>query len=105
MRTRRQDKPVAEPVEQSAEESTPASTSPTTVVTITKIDGPIETPAARKASKLPVPLQFPLVTILSLSLSAVGYSLTHQWTKSVIATHARVLDSWVDVGVLTGWRM
>ncbi|ORY70148.1 uncharacterized protein BCR38DRAFT_316960, partial [Pseudomassariella vexata] len=59
----------------------------------------------RRGSKIPKPVQFPLVAILSLSLSALGYSLTYQWTKGVLAAHAKVLDSWDEVFILTGWRV
>ena len=85
-------------------DAAPASGS---VVRITKIEGPneIAARAGQKVSKIPKPLQFPLVATLSLAMSALGYSLTHQWTKGVLATNARMLDTWQDVGVLSAWRM
>lgn len=79
------------------------------VSTIAKMDSPAKAPTAemttRRKSKMPSPLQFPLVVLLSLAFSSVGYSLVYPWTKGVLAEHARVLDSWSEVALLTGWRM
>ncbi|KAK8140312.1 hypothetical protein PG984_000378 [Apiospora sp. TS-2023a] len=112
MRTRRQAQnkmatATAEyPSEPETSSSAPASP---TVDSIAKIDSPVQAPMAemttRRESKLPKPLQFPLVVILSLAFSSVGYSLVYPWTKGVLAEHARVLDSWGEVALLTGWRI
>ncbi|KAK7923310.1 hypothetical protein PG985_007381 [Apiospora marii] len=114
MRTRRQaqNKMAAAAAEYpSASEPETSSSAPAspTVDTIAKIDSPVQAPMAemttRRESKLPKALQFPLVVILSLAFSSVGYSLVYPWTKGVLAQHARVLDSWSEVALLTGWRM
>ncbi|KAI0128851.1 hypothetical protein BJ170DRAFT_348835 [Xylariales sp. AK1849] len=107
MRTRRQDKiGVAEatPEPGTADASPPSPR----VVSITKIDDASKALVAAKKSsksKIPSPIQFPLVAVLSLALSALGYSLTHQWTKGVLAAHARNLDTWGEFGGLVGWRV
>ncbi|CAJ2510006.1 Uu.00g059060.m01.CDS01 [Anthostomella pinea] len=84
------------------------STQSPTVVTLSKIEGPTlkkSEPRRDVRSKLPKPIQFPLVAILSLSLSALGYSLTWPYTKGVIAAHARLLNTWIEVGLVFGWRI
>lgn len=115
MRTRKQTR---------AEESAEAASSPTppsapTVVSITKIEGPATTTspkrdgdgsydtqsAAAARSKLPKLIQFPLVAILSLALSQLGYSLTWAYTKGALTAHARLLNTWTDVGLVVGWRL
>ncbi|KAK8021471.1 hypothetical protein PG990_006609 [Apiospora arundinis] len=114
MRTRRQAQGnmSTATAEQHSEEReiTPEPASPAAAAsTIAKMDSPAKTPtvemAKRRKSKLPGPLQFPLVVILSLAFSSVGYSLVYPWTKGVLADHARVLDSWGEVALLTGWRV
>ncbi|KAI1469366.1 uncharacterized protein F4812DRAFT_327157 [Daldinia caldariorum] len=88
-----------------------------TVVSITKVEAPtisaaVIPPPKREVSrprsapsKLPKLIQFPLVTILSLSLAAVGYSLTWRYTKGPIAPHTRLLTTWDDVAIVTGWSV
>jgi hypothetical protein len=109
MRTRRQDKIEAEAAETASARSEETNSPPSpSAVAISKLDGPLVKPdsnEAGKKSKLPVPLQFPLVVILSLAVSSVGYSLTYPYTKAAIAVHARSLDSWGEYGALFGWRM
>lgn len=122
MRTRRQDKAVAEAAAVAAaeEEETPskalapitssddknAQTSPTTTITISKIEGPVAKRADSKPrSKLPMPIQFPLVAILSLAISELGYSLSWPLTQGVFTAHARLLGTWAEVGAVTGWRL
>jgi hypothetical protein len=56
------------------------------------------------ASKLPRPIQFPLVIILSLSSSALLYSFTAEYTAGELATISRSLNEWWEVGALVGWR-
>ncbi|KAG4222753.1 hypothetical protein PC116_g28774 [Phytophthora cactorum] len=96
---------------QTREEEYAAEPRPT-VVSITKVEPPTISPSRREVSrpsstpsKLPKLIQFPLVTILSLSLAAVGYSLTWRYTKGPMAPHARLLTTWDDVGIVTGWRV
>jgi hypothetical protein len=109
MQTRRHDKTKAsEPAFAPAAETSLVPT----VVSITKIEGPTVSGKSIggaggkvSTSKIPKPIQFPLVVILSFSLSALGYSLTHSWTKGVLAAHARNLDTWAEFGGLVGWRV
>jgi hypothetical protein len=60
--------------------------------------------ATLRASKLPRPIQFPLVVILSLSSSALLYSFTAEYTAGELATISRSLNEWWEVGALVGWR-
>jgi hypothetical protein len=60
--------------------------------------------APLRASKLPRPLQFPLVVILSLSLSALLYSFAAEYTASELSAVSRSLNKWWEVGVLVAWR-
>jgi hypothetical protein len=55
-------------------------------------------------SKLPRPIQFPLVVILSLSSSALLYSFAAEYTAGELATVSRSLNEWWQVGALVGWR-
>jgi hypothetical protein len=57
-----------------------------------------------RASKLPRPLRFPLLVILSLSLSSLLYSFAAQYTAGELAAVSRSLNEWWEVGVLTAWR-
>ncbi|KAK6079218.1 hypothetical protein SCUP234_05771 [Seiridium cupressi] len=110
MRTRRQDKVEASAVETGSalSDETDSPSSPT-VLSITKVEKPvikaIEDIAAEKKSKLPAPIQFPLIVILSLAVSSIGYSLTYPWTKAAIAVHARTLETWSEYALLMGWRI
>ncbi|KAI0481105.1 hypothetical protein GGR56DRAFT_305056 [Xylariaceae sp. FL0804] len=94
-----------------------------TVVTVSKMEGPTvrarpdrddddggsttmtTTRSSSTSSKLPEPLRFPLVAVLSLALSTLGYALTWPHTRGVLAAHARMLDTWAEVGVVAGWRI
>ncbi|KAI0002830.1 hypothetical protein F4779DRAFT_113912 [Xylariaceae sp. FL0662B] len=114
MRTRKQARSRQEKVEPTPPPpspslpSPPSLTSPTTptVVTITKIEGPTAAPSNRETpSKLPKPLQFPLVLLLSLALSALGFELTRPWTKGQLTAHVRLLRTWSEVLLVTGWRI
>ncbi|KAH7041190.1 uncharacterized protein B0I36DRAFT_358380 [Microdochium trichocladiopsis] len=80
------------------------------VVTITKVEGPTVRPAEKRYSlvptpKLPAAVQFPLIAILSLSISALLYSLTYQFTRAPLAINERVLENWTEVALLTGWKV
>ena len=55
-------------------------------------------------SRLPRPLRFPLLVLLSLSLSSLLYSLTAGYTAGELASVSRSLDQWWEVGALVGWR-
>ncbi|KAI1384568.1 uncharacterized protein F4822DRAFT_366998 [Hypoxylon trugodes] len=122
MRTRKQTR--AEAAEESTDITPPpttSSSSPFTVVTITKNEGPIVSLSRKRGgdgassgglgafgevrSKLPPPIQFPLVAVLSLSLATLGYSLTWRYSKAPLVPHARILSTWTDFGTLVGWRI
>jgi hypothetical protein len=60
--------------------------------------------APLRASKLPPPIQFPLVIILSLSSSALLYSFAAEYTAGELATISRSLIEGWEVGALVGWR-
>lgn len=64
-----------------------------------------DTAAAAQVTKLPTPLQFPIVAVLSLVLSSLGYAFLGAVTGGDLAAVARSTDDWRDVAVLTGWRM
>lgn len=58
-----------------------------------------------KRSKLPGGVQFPLLTLISFSISSLLYSFLNEWTGSELASVAKSLDTWTEVGVLASWRM
>lgn len=60
--------------------------------------------APLRASKLPHPIQFPLVVILSLSSSALLYSFAAEYTAGELSKVSRSLNEWWEVGALVGWR-
>ncbi|KAI2639454.1 hypothetical protein GGS26DRAFT_268264 [Hypomontagnella submonticulosa] len=104
MRTRKQTR--AEENGENGEANTP------TVVAITKIEGPAVSPSKRDgarssgvSSKLPQLIQFPLIALLSLSLTTLGYSLSWTYTKGPVAPYARILSTWSDSGIVMGWRV
>ncbi|KAI1330398.1 hypothetical protein F5Y16DRAFT_16527 [Xylariaceae sp. FL0255] len=125
MRTRRQDKKATEasaaprdevasftPTPLASEDKFVASPSkPTTVVTISKVeDAVVARPdnavtKSRSTSKIPTPIQFPLVAVLSFALSQLGYSLAWPLTKGELTTHARLLNTWTEVGIIESWRL
>ncbi|MCJ1255372.1 hypothetical protein MMC24_003188 [Lignoscripta atroalba] len=61
-------------------------------------------PAPLPASKLPAPLRFPLVVILSLTLSALLYSFTSEFTAGDLSSVSRSLNEWWQVSGLVGWK-
>jgi hypothetical protein len=60
--------------------------------------------APLRASKLPAPLQFPLVVVLSLSSSALLYSFASEYIDGELATVSRSLNQWWEIGALLGWK-
>lgn len=60
--------------------------------------------ASLRASKLPAPLRFPLLVILSLSLSSLLYSFAAEYTAGELASVSRSLNEWWEVGALVGWK-
>ena len=69
----------------------------TTVADVYHGDAPLR-------SKLPRPVQFPLVVVLSLVSSALLYSFAAEYTTGELATVSRSLNEWWEVGALLGWR-
>ena len=61
-------------------------------------------PGMEKQSKLPRFLRFPLVVVLSLTLSSMLYSFTSSFTASDLAKVSRSLDQWWEGGALLGWK-
>lgn len=56
-------------------------------------------------SHLPTVLQFPLVTVLSFSISSLCYSFLSEWSRGELAGISKSLDTWGEVAILAGWRM
>ncbi|KAI5859382.1 hypothetical protein GGS23DRAFT_324906 [Durotheca rogersii] len=112
MRTRKQTRAEEEHAAEAISASPTSATSPT--VASTKIEAPTSSPSTKhndtqssagRRSKLPTPVQFPLVAILSLSLSALGHSLAWPYTKGALGAYSRVLETWTEVGLVTGWKL
>jgi hypothetical protein len=57
-----------------------------------------------RASKLPTFLRFPLLVLLSLTLSSLLYSFVAEYMEGDLASVSRRLDMWWEVGALVGWR-
>jgi hypothetical protein len=55
-------------------------------------------------STLPSILQFPLVLLLSLTLSSLLYTFISDYTSGDLASVSRTLEAWWEVGALVGWR-
>jgi hypothetical protein len=125
MRTRRQDRAAAAAAAAAAEENQSSTAVSTvshsgaedvedakdaqtfpTALTISQIEqSSVSRLESTRRSKLPTPMQFPLVAILSLAISALGYSLSWPFTKGVLSTHARLLGAWTEVGAIMAWRL
>ena len=67
-------------------------------IAVQRGDAPIQ------ASKLPAFLRFPLLVLLSLTISTLLYSFVAEYTEGDLARVSRSLDQWHEVGVLVGWR-
>lgn len=59
----------------------------------------------QQKSSLPSFLRFPLVAILSFSISSLGYSFINEFTRGELATVMRTLDTSREVNIMTGWRL
>ncbi|KAK3944645.1 hypothetical protein QBC46DRAFT_157740 [Diplogelasinospora grovesii] len=64
-----------------------------------------ETATRSVASRLPEPIRFALVVVLSFTLSALAQSFLGEWTGGELATIARQPESRTEVAVLTAWRI
>lgn len=58
-----------------------------------------------RKSSLPSLLRFPLVAILSFSISSLGYSFVNEFTRGELATVMRTLDTPHEVYIMTAWRL
>lgn len=79
------------------------SSSAAQAVTVTKPES-AAAPAERR-STLPRVLQFPLVAILSFSISSLGYSFINEFTQGELATVMRTLETPRELGIMTAWRL
>ncbi|KAJ0298803.1 hypothetical protein COL5a_009445 [Colletotrichum fioriniae] len=59
----------------------------------------------KQRSHLPKALQFPLVTVLSFSISSLCYSFLSEWSRGELAGISKSLDTWGEVATLAGWRI
>ncbi|KAI6710969.1 hypothetical protein PZA11_002273 [Diplocarpon coronariae] len=57
-----------------------------------------------RPSKIPTFLHFPLLVVLSLTLSSLLYSFAAGFTSGDLAKVSRTLDHWEQVCALVGWR-
>ena len=97
-----------------AEAVTVSLTDNTTATSVSESSSTLASPAAdkmnyetenRRPSRLPIPLQFLLVVILSFSLSSLAYSFLDQVTKGELATIAKQREDWSEIALAAGWRM
>lgn len=100
-------KAVSSPIDDGDEKDTKTSV---TTLTISKIEGPTvktnqHATASKPRSKLPTPVQFPLVAVLSLAISELGYSLSWPLTQGVLAAHARLPSTGTEIAAIMGWRL
>jgi hypothetical protein len=59
---------------------------------------------ALKPSRLPSALRFPIIVILSLGWTAVGYSTIAQWTSDDLGAFARLMSQ-KEMALLLAWRV
>ncbi|OHE94652.1 hypothetical protein CORC01_10053 [Colletotrichum orchidophilum] len=59
----------------------------------------------KQRSHLPTAVQFPLVTVLSFSISSLCYSFLSEWSRGELAGISKSLDTWGEVATLAGWRV
>jgi hypothetical protein len=52
-----------------------------------------------------VAIQFPLIVVLSFSISSLAYSLLSEWNKGELGSVSKSLDTWEEVAILASWRM
>jgi hypothetical protein len=60
--------------------------------------------AVVRSSKIPRLLRFPLVALLSLTLSSLLYSVSADYTAGDLASVSRRLDQWWEVAGLVVWK-
>jgi hypothetical protein len=57
-----------------------------------------------RKSQIPVTLQFPLVVVLSFSLSTLLYSLIAEIGTGELASISKHSESWLDAAGLLAWK-
>lgn len=70
------------------------------------VDSPPDTDIVTKEpdSTLPEILHFPLLVVLSLTLSATLYTFASAFTAGDLSSVSRRLDDWWEVAGLIGWK-
>ncbi|KAK3713072.1 hypothetical protein LTR37_008757 [Vermiconidia calcicola] len=63
------------------------------------------TPRTYAASRIPAAIRFPLVLILSFSLSTLLHSLAAEYTGLQLASASRALDQDWQIATLVGWKV
>ena len=68
---------------------------------------PATIPAASPASnsKLSTQIRFPILVVLSLTISSLLYSLVSPFTSGDLATVSRSRDNWWEIVGLLGWKV
>lgn len=65
---------------------------------------PIEPLKPLTTSKLSTTLRFPLLVVISLTLSSILYSVASAFTVGDLSSVSRSLDDWWEVVGLIGWK-
>ncbi len=58
-----------------------------------------------RKSQLPAALRFPLVVILSFTLSSVLFSIVAEITAGDLAAISKHTESWAEITGLLGWKV
>ena len=61
-------------------------------------------PAPSYSSKIPAPLRFPLLVLISLTSSSGLYSLASAFTAGDLSSVSKRLDDWGVIIGLLGWK-
>ena len=61
--------------------------------------------APAPTSAIPTPLQFPILVIAQLALSAALYTAASPFTRGDLATISGHRDRWYEIGVLLSWKV
>jgi len=55
-------------------------------------------------SKIPAPLRFPLLVLISLTSSSLLYSLASEYTAGDLSSVSKSLNGWWEITGLLGWK-
>jgi hypothetical protein len=58
-----------------------------------------------RRSRLPAALRFPLVVLLSFTLSSLLFSIVAEVTAGDLAAISKHTESWVEIAGLLGWKV